>query len=302
MQFRLTIVAAWVVASVGAAPLMSGDAPADPHLRLNPLYRELREHGVAVGAKAKQTLPAASLPEGLTAKQQTAILTKLAGADYPLDELLRRSVVAPYVFRLSEFDTDDPATLGRRTDLWFIAYGKFETLTQDNLTKLFQSVRRDSQLKRLSDEALAARKLKPLAAAGVEEEFLHTSYPMLERVQIQATFRSVASRGKDSVLLASRLDPAFAKDKEFPNQWRPMEADLAGNLKLGPPQPYEGMGVYFKVSRLHEPAGALLVEVHQVFAEPVKWFNSPNILRSKLPLVVQSEVRAFRRELAKLGN
>jgi len=286
-----------------APPVTSGDAPAtDPHLQLNPLYRELRQQGIAVGAKLKPTLPAALFVEGLNAKQQKVLLTKLAGDDYPVEELLRPSVVAPYVFRVTEFATQDPKTLGRRTELWFIAYGKLETLTHDNLTKLYQGARKDSQLKPLSDEHLAARKLKRLTSANIEDAFFHTSYPMLERVHIDATFRTVASRSKESVLLASRLDAAFATDKEFPNQWRPLDADEAGNLKLGPPQPYEGVGVYFKISRLHEPESALFIELHQVFAEPTKWFNSPGVLRSKLPLVVQSEVRAFRRELAKLAK
>jgi hypothetical protein len=291
------------VVAVVAPLVMSGDAPqTDPHLELNPLYRELREQGVAVGAKLKQPLPAALFPEGLNAKEQTELIAKLAGDDYPLEELLRPSVVAPYVFKLSEFATQDPTTLGRRTDLWFIAHGKLETLTHDNLSKLYQGVRKDSRLKPLGDEALAARKLKRWTAANVEDNFFHTIFPLLERVQVHATFRTVTSRSKDAVVLASRIDPAFARDAEFPNQWRPLEADEAGNFKAGAAQPYEGMGMYFKISRLHEPAGALFIEVHQVFAEPTKWFNSPNVLRSKLPVVVQAEVRAFRRELTKLSK
>lgn len=306
MHFCRTVVLILAAFAVLVAPLpdvMSGDAPAaDPHLRINPLFHELREQGIAVGAKLKPTLPVALFADGLDSKKQTALLTKLAGDDYPLEELLRHSVVAPYVFKLSEFATQDPTTLGRRTSLWFIAYGKLETLTHRNLTKLYQGVRKDSQLTPLSDAMLKARNLKRLASFNVEEEFFHTSYPMLERVQIQATFRTVTSRSKDSVVLASRLDSAFAKDQEFPNQWRPMEADDAGNLKLGPAQPYEGVGVYLKISRLREPADALFIEMHQVFAEPTRWFGSPNVLRSKLPIVVQSEVRAFRRELAKLAK
>ena len=50
---------------------------------------------------------------------------------------------------------------------------------------------------------------------------------------------------------------------------------------------------------LAEPKGALFVEGHVVFAEPVKWFDGANLLRSKLPPVIQGQVRSFRRELAK---
>ena len=56
------------------------------------------------------------------------------------------------------------------------------------------------------------------------------------------------------------------------------------------------------IGHLKEPANAILVEFHQVFVEPKKWFDGANLLRSKLPLVIQPEVRAFRRELTKLSN
>jgi hypothetical protein len=43
----------------------------------------------------------------------------------------------------------------------------------------------------------------------------------------------------------------------------------------------------------------LLIEVHMVFAEPKGWFEGRNLLRSKLPPVMQDSVRKFRRQLAK---
>jgi len=54
-----------------------------------------------------------------------------------------------------------------------------------------------------------------------------------------------------------------------------------------------------KVTKLAEPAGALFVEQHLIFAEPVDWFDGANLLRSKLPLVVQDRVRSIRRQWAK---
>jgi hypothetical protein len=35
-----------------------------------------------------------------------------------------------------------------------------------------------------------------------------------------------------------------------------------------------------------------------IFDEPNGWFGGANLLRSKLPLVIQDEVRNFRRRLA----
>jgi hypothetical protein len=51
-----------------------------------------------------------------------------------------------------------------------------------------------------------------------------------------------------------------------------------------------------KLTRLREPAGAVFVEGHVIFAEPKGWFDGENVLRSKLPLGVQNQVRALRRE------
>jgi hypothetical protein len=42
----------------------------------------------------------------------------------------------------------------------------------------------------------------------------------------------------------------------------------------------------------------LFVEVHVVYAEPYGWFEGRNLLRSKLPPVLQDSVRKFRRKLA----
>jgi hypothetical protein len=42
----------------------------------------------------------------------------------------------------------------------------------------------------------------------------------------------------------------------------------------------------------------LLVEAHFAFAEPRAWFDGAPILRSKLSLIAQDQIRRLRRELA----
>src|SRR5205814_1186239 len=91
----------------------------------------------------------------------------------------------------------------------------------------------------------------------------------------------------------------FGDDPEFPNRWRPISRDDDGKPVLGEAHPYGGAGAYIKITRLAEPAGALFVEYHLVFTEPKGWFGGANLLRSKVPILTQSEVRAFRRELGK---
>ena len=54
-----------------------------------------------------------------------------------------------------------------------------------------------------------------------------------------------------------------------------------------------------KLTRLADPDGAVFVEYHGVYNEPSGWFpGEENLLRSKLPLVVQQEVKQFRVKLS----
>jgi hypothetical protein len=110
------------------------------------------------------------------------------------------------------------------------------------------------------------------------------------------------SQTADAMTFASRLDGRFQDDAKFANRWRSLNIDDAGQRHLGPPQPYEGNAVYVRLTRLKEPAGAIFVEYHHVFLEPKQWFQGNSPLRSKLPLLLQTEVRAFRRALAKHGS
>jgi hypothetical protein len=123
---------------------------------------------------------------------------------------------------------------------------------------------------------------------------------LLDRVQVEMTSVSVVSRTDESLLVATRLDPRFAGDPEFPNQWRKLVRDeTEDKVTLGPPHPYDCTATYLKITRLHEPKEALFVEYHRVSTEPKEWFGGANLLRSKLPILIQSEVRTFRREAVK---
>jgi hypothetical protein len=55
-----------------------------------------------------------------------------------------------------------------------------------------------------------------------------------------------------------------------------------------------------KITRLHEPKGALFIEYHLIYTEPKGWFNGADPLTTKVPAIIQSEVRTFRQELNKV--
>ena len=54
-----------------------------------------------------------------------------------------------------------------------------------------------------------------------------------------------------------------------------------------------------ELKALAAPEEALFIECHLVFDEPQGWFNGANLIRSKVPVLVEDTVRKARRRLAK---
>ena len=106
------------------------------------------------------------------------------------------------------------------------------------------------------------------------------------------------SRNGDSVIAAAEIDPRFLNDKDYPNQWRSI-TKAGGVAKVSDPHPWSGAAMYLKITKLREPAGAMFIEQHIIFAEPTGWFEGANLLGSKLPIAVQDNVRTMRKEFAK---
>lgn len=268
----------------------------------NPLYEALRSAGIEIAPNEVLRLPEPTLADGLTAAQQRQAIEALLGGRYSWGEFTRRAVVAPLLLKIS--DRANAESIGRRVDLWFVAYGDLRRLSQDAfLSEQFRLAEDDnandrSVVKQLQETELSQRDLAPPTQAE-DPRYVAAEITLLDRVRVSATTRSVKIETADSVLVASLLDPHFADDAQYPNRWRPITRDDQGRRHLGVPQPYTGLGSYAKATRLVEPSGALFLEYHVAFAEPNGWFQGANLLRSKLPIVAQDAVRSFRRSLEK---
>ncbi len=274
----------------------------------NALLAELTERGVRLQSGQQVRLPKPLLPDGLDSSQQSEILRKAAGK-HPLDRFLRNSVVGPFSLEIDSVQDAAGKRDGQRVDFYFVAYGTLEKLISDELLGELAGAQesRDKaagpiNVRALTDDELRARKLVVRADDELAGSYVAIDVPILDRVQLSGVGVGIRQKGKESVLGAWKLDERFADDNKFPNRWRPIERDQLGKTKLGPPTPFAGLGGYIKVTRLHEPRGALLVECHAAFDEPRGWFDGKNLLRSKLPLVVQENVRTFRRKLAKVSS
>jgi hypothetical protein len=215
------------------------------------------------------------------------------------EEFTRRSVVAPQLLRLRDAKPSDPKAPARGVDVWFVAYGDFKKTDDDDfVSRMLKTGRGEGEGKALTAEDLVKRKIALTPGVEKRQTFGHVTFDFVDRVRIRATGQAVWSRTGESVVAAAEVDPRFVGDPEFPDEWHSLTKEADG-LKVGPPQPYTGAGLYLKVTKLAEPTGAVFLEEHVVFAEPVGWFDAMNLLRSKLPQAVQVNVRNVRREWLK---
>jgi hypothetical protein len=271
--------------------------PPAGHEAANPLFKQLLDPGLAVGGDFKAKLPPPTMPDGLDAARQKAVVQGVIGNDFQYAEFVRNSVVAPQVLKLRDVTPSDPAAPARGTDVWFVMHGDFAKLDDDKFVeRLANAGRGEGKSRELTSDELAKRKIP--APDPKKERFGQIEFDFLERVRLKATGRTAWSKTPESVVVAGEIDPRFRGDPEFPNQWQSLTKD-SGRQKVGPATPWGGAAFYLKVTKLAEPAGAMFVEQHVVFAEPTGWFGGENLLRSKLPPVVQNNVRTMRREWQK---
>jgi hypothetical protein len=275
-------------------------APAQPpakHEDQNPLYKGLIESGLDVGGKEKAKFPAPSMPDGLDAAKQTAVIKELIGSAYTYEEFTRNSGVAPQLLKIR--DLGDPKAPVRGVDVWFLAYGDFKQLEDDKfLDRLTNSGKGGGKGGPLDKAALGKRGIELKPEDEKREGYGHFEFDFLEKVRLSGVGHAMWSRNAESVIATAEIDPRFIDDKEHPNRWRSI-TKAGGQVKLGDPQPWRGAAMYLKITKLAAPAGAVFVEQHVIFAEPTGWFDGTTLLRSKLPAAVQINVRDMRKEFAK---
>jgi hypothetical protein len=267
----------------------------------NPLFEKLRTEGVSVTAETKTPLPVPLMADSLDAAGQRKVLQKIVGNRFTVKDFTGKVGTAPHVYHIHKIPVADSETLrAYGVDVSFIAHGSLDHVADKHFLEDLHKKHKDRKLHILTANELEKRKLRTESSKHREERYSHGVFLILERVELHAALHTIVTRQPDSLLAASRIDPRFLKDSDFPNQWRKISLDDEGQRHVGPAQPYAGAGGYLKITRLHEPKGALFIEYHLVYTEPQGWFNGTEALTAKLPAIIQSEVRTFRRELNKV--
>lgn len=245
------------------------------------------------------TVPEPSMPSGLDAQMQASVLTELAGK-YPLDRFTKDSIVAPFTLKRKTIKNSDGERVGHQIDLWFVAYGRLDAIGDEDLfLAMVESKDSDDAGagQPISDEELSARGLKAsfVEALGTNMRLAYYQFssPVLDRVIVEGVVRRFSSANQDSYFASIALEDAFRRDTKYPNRWWHSRKDIADAVS------YSGFGGYARATKLLGYEDAILVECHAVLHEPQAWFNSANLLSSKLPIAVQNTVRKFRRALAK---
>lgn len=279
--------------------LLGQQSTPEPAHAANRVYETLLADGLTLGG-TRIRFPAPVLRDGQSAEAQRKGLVKIAGSSSRLDELLRNSVTAPFLLKLHDETSQEGDTI-RRGDLYFVVHADLDTIDPDALTRKGTeekpveagNMRFVSHVLTADEQSTHTHMPPKQGDDAPRERFVHVRGRLLGRIAVESTDHIVASHSKGSWVVASRTDPKFDDDKAFPNRWQPIGGSGEAAWKA-----YGGGGSYVKISRLEAPAGALFVEAHFAFAEPRAWFDGAPILRSKLGVVAQDQIRRLRRELA----
>ena len=290
-----------IASTILLAGLLASQTQIEPAHAQNSVYGQVLDQGLEMSGQ-KIELPRPRLVDGQESAAQRAALREVAGSDRAFDDLVRDSITAPYIIKVRDVKTSG-ATI-RIADVWFVVYADLKQV--DFGQEASRTDKKETevanmwfQTRLLKDDSVKSIGLKlPAAEPGQNKWYSHVHARLLDRIDFEATNQVVASQSPDSIVIASRTDPAFAKVPSLANTWKPLPR--AGSNKTDePPRPYEGGMSYAKISRLAFKPGAMLVEMHMAFVEPDGWFEGNPILRSKFSVIAQDQIRSLRRELAK---
>jgi hypothetical protein len=276
----------------------------EPSHRGNTVYARVLSEGLKADGKTF-VLPVPRLLDGQAAEEQRAALATVAGSERGLEEMFRDSVTAPHIIKVHDHKTAD-ATI-RAAELWFVVYGDFHEI--DPVREAARTDQKEVeagnmwfQSRLLKPQELRAVRIEPApGASGINQWYAHLHARLLDRIEIEVTNHVMATQSSESIVVASQTDSAFAQAKNNGNFWISV-AKTDGTPAEGAAHPYPGGISFAKMSRVKFKPGAILVETHMAFVEPVEWFQGAPILRSKFSVVAQDQIRTLRREIARRRN
>jgi hypothetical protein len=266
----------------------------------NEIFSDLQKNGVTLSDGTKAVLPKVVMEDGLNAAAQAKIMAGLVPAQR-LASFRGGNLNDWFELKIQgKPATAEKPSSARNLDLYYVANGTLETVEDKGFIKSTMGGGGDN-FHILDDKQLQAAEIQvPADTATKRDRYAHAKLDLFNMANVRATGHGVSTQTKDSVLIAFKLDPQFAKNANFPNQWNGIGKNAAGVKVPGPVQPYDGAGGYVKVTRVADSEKPqVFIEYHLVFDEPFGWFDGKPVLTSKLPTKVEADVRSFRRDIIK---
>jgi hypothetical protein len=220
--------------------------------------------------------------------EQAAVLREIAGSARAIDEFLRDSVTAPHILRIH--DVAGETTVFRVSDLYFCLPVAFEKLATDQLNLGLR--KRAFEAGNIRVEAEAADLAAPESA---NPRRVRLACRILDRIQVDSTVVVQSDRTPQSIRVWAQPEPG--PNPQTPSStWRSIVRH-GQKETISESHPFGGSFGYAKLTKLRAHPDRVVVEAHFAFAEPKAWFDGAPILRSKLSLIAQDEIRRLRREL-----
>ena len=267
----------------------------------NGLLTELLDRGVRIGDESVPLHAPKASPE-LSEEKLSLAQQSLAGSR-GWQSFIRDSVVAPVHIELEYITDQEGRRIGIRSHFAFVVHTDVARLRDDrSMRELFEGAAEASNKEGFRSEAIDPHQLVDL---GIEADdnasFGWLETILLNKVMVSGVLRSERFDNGDYDAIAWKLDERFTGREpphpRYRNQWRELRRDELGRKILGPAVPYAGAAGYLFVSPVEGVDGTSLIEAEIVLHEPQGWFSGSNLLRSKLPLMIQESARKLRRAL-----
>ena len=302
----LSVCLLWGVFTWGASADANEPQPMQ-HFEHNPVYRYLVTDQPATARPPDLRLPMPVMGDQLTASEQTRVLRQVAGDRYDIADMLRPSVVAPYVLELDRQAISSgrhPAEL-QTMDLYFAGRGNLDAISdREFLSQIIDAgnggehdEETGGSSRQLSEAELSAALGSDRGAAvDPNHEFYNeVATVIFDRIHLSGVGWTFWSRTDDSIVLAMTFDPRFNEVEQLASRWERFQRQEDGRLASVQTGRFAGGGVYLKITQLKGRSDRLFIEAHGALIEPYDWFRGANLLGAKLPPAIQSQVRDLRR-------
>ena len=229
-----------VAAVVAAGGLMAASSAMAQGVAANTIFNDLLQRGVSFGGNVRR-LPPPSLADGLNAAQQQQIINAILvrkSSKPTYAAFTQNKLNAPYVMFIDDLNppfggANQP---GHSIDLWFVAWGKLNVITQPQFLKdQFQLDKNDRIDVLKANELPMGIQTQQIPGGG--DWFVHGQFMILsndQRALVRGTAHAMETTTPVSGTLAAMIDQRFNQNPNFPNEWRPVIRDANGKVQVGP--------------------------------------------------------------------